>query len=106
MTARRHLMMAFAALAGLAPAAASARERSRSWTAAGSGGRTASGGMTRSYDRSSGAYARQASQTGPNGRTRSATGSGTVQDGTYTGTRSVTAPNGNTRTTDIELSRN
>lgn len=106
MPSRRTALLTFAALVALAPAAASARERNRSWTAAGAGGRTASGGMTRSYDRSSGAYARQASQTGPNGRTRSATGSGTAQDGTYAGTRSVTAPNGTTRTTDIELSRN
>jgi hypothetical protein len=86
--------------------AASARERSRSWSRTVAGGRSASGGMTRSFDRDTGAYSRQASQTGPNGRSRSATGAGTVQDGTYTGTRSVTAPNGTTRTMDIEASRN
>lgn len=103
---RRRLLMLLAGVAGLVPAAASARERSRSWSATGPGGRSASGGAARSYDRPSGAYARQAAQTGPNGRSRSATGAGTVQEGTYSGTRSVTGPGGNTRTTTIEATRN
>ncbi|WP_137126847.1 hypothetical protein [Roseomonas sp. HF4] len=61
--------------------------------------------MTRSYDPATGTRQRSASKTGPNGRTRSATGQGTVQDGTYSGTRDVTGAGGKTRSTDIERTR-
>jgi hypothetical protein len=104
MTERRFLLLAFAAIvAGAAPA--EAKTRSRSVSVTGSGGRTASGTTTRSYDRTTGAYARQSTQTGPNGRTRSVPGQGTTQDGTYTGSRTVTGPSGDTRTAQMEATR-
>jgi hypothetical protein len=105
MRGRRSLpLRLIAAPAGRTPAAG-ARERSRAWRATGSSGRSASGGMTRSFDPATGARQRSASQTGPNGRTRSATGRGTVQDGTCSGTRDVTGAGGHARSTEIEVTR-
>ena len=90
----------------VAPAAqATPRTRGRSWTGTGSGGRAWSGQSTRTTDRAAGTTSRDASQTGPNGGTRSVHGEGTFSNGTYTGTRSVTGPQGNTRTEDVTYTR-
>lgn len=96
---RRRMVVALAAgLAILAAGAAEAQSRSGATTVTGPNGQTATRSYGATWDPYTGTYTRNSTVTGPNGYSRSVSGSGQAAPGQWSGSRTLTGPYGNSRT--------